>query len=74
MQLRTSFSGFKTCAITNNWIDDARDMPNQLKQFLGAYFDVVLESCKIGIRKPDIRIFQLACEKLGVQPDEVVVI
>ncbi len=31
-----------------------------------ALFDHVIESSKIGIRKPDPRIYQLACEALGV--------
>jgi putative hydrolase of the HAD superfamily len=31
-------------------------------------FDVVIESAKIGIRKPDPRIYLMMCEKLGVAP------
>lgn len=31
-------------------------------------FDHVIESSKIGIRKPDPRIYQMACETLGVSP------
>ena len=33
-----------------------------------ALFDVIVESSKAGIRKPDPRIYQIACEQLGVQP------
>lgn len=33
-----------------------------------ALFDHVLESSKIGIRKPDPRIYQLMCEALAVEP------
>ena len=33
-----------------------------------ALFDVIVESSKAGIRKPDPRIYQIACEKLGVAP------
>jgi putative hydrolase of the HAD superfamily len=33
-------------------------------------FDVVLESSKLGIRKPDPRIYHHACERLGVEPAE----
>ena len=33
-----------------------------------ARFDHVVESSKIGIRKPDPRIYALACEALGVEP------
>lgn len=35
-------------------------------------FEVVLESSKLGIRKPDPRIYLLACERLGVRPNEAV--
>jgi putative hydrolase of the HAD superfamily len=35
-------------------------------------FDVVVESSKVGVRKPDPRIYELACEALGVEPGEVV--
>jgi putative hydrolase of the HAD superfamily len=31
-----------------------------------ARFDVVVESSKVGIRKPDPAIYRLACEKMGV--------
>ena len=33
-----------------------------------ALFDHVIESSKLGIRKPDPRIYELACETLGVSP------
>jgi putative hydrolase of the HAD superfamily len=31
-------------------------------------FEVVVESSKVGIRKPDPRVYTLACAKLGVRP------
>jgi putative hydrolase of the HAD superfamily len=34
-----------------------------------ALFDVIVESSKTGVRKPDPRIYQIACEQLGVAPD-----
>ena len=33
-----------------------------------ALFDHVIESSKAGVRKPDPRIYQMACEQLGVSP------
>jgi putative hydrolase of the HAD superfamily len=33
-----------------------------------ALFDVVVESSKSGVRKPDPRIYRLACEQIGVDP------
>jgi len=35
-------------------------------------FDEMIESSKLGIRKPDPRIYALMCEKLGVVPEECV--
>jgi putative hydrolase of the HAD superfamily len=32
----------------------------------------VLESSKVGVRKPDPRFYEMACEALSVAPDEVV--
>jgi putative hydrolase of the HAD superfamily len=34
------------------------------------HFDDVVLSCAVGLRKPDPRIYRLACERLGVQPEE----
>ena len=63
--------GFKTCVLTNNWIDDTRNQEDQFKGFLVNHFDLVLESCKLGMRKPDPRIYRLACEQLQMDPGEV---
>ncbi|MEM7540753.1 MAG: HAD-IA family hydrolase [Pseudomonadota bacterium] len=35
-------------------------------------FDLVIESSKEGMRKPDPRIYQLACERLAVAPENIV--
>ena len=37
-----------------------------------ARFDHVVESSKVGIRKPDPRVYALACEALGVDPQHCV--
>lgn len=37
-----------------------------------ARFDVVVESSKVGCRKPETRFYEIACELLGVQPTECV--
>jgi putative hydrolase of the HAD superfamily len=37
-----------------------------------ARFDHVVESSKVGIRKPDPAIYRLACDALGVSPDRCV--
>ncbi|USG60617.1 HAD-IA family hydrolase [Sneathiella marina] len=37
-----------------------------------AIFNQVIESSKIGLRKPDPRIYEFACSEMGVTADEVV--
>ena len=62
----------KLGSITNNV---ARDEPAQRRTSgldIHGMFDVVIESAIVGMRKPDPRIYQLACERLGVQPHEAV--
>jgi len=39
---------------------------------LDELFDVVIESSKVGVRKPDPKIYELACEAMQVEPAEVV--
>lgn len=39
-----------------------------------ALFDDMVFSHKVGLTKPDPRIFELACERLGVRPEEAVMI
>jgi putative hydrolase of the HAD superfamily len=34
------------------------------------HLDDVVLSCAVGLSKPDPRIYELACERLGVEPDE----
>jgi len=35
-------------------------------------FDVVVESSRVGVRKPDPRFYELACAELGIEPQEAV--
>ncbi|AEA22575.1 HAD-IA family hydrolase [Pseudonocardia benzenivorans] len=37
-----------------------------------ARFDHVVESSKVGVRKPDPRVYTMACDALGVRPEECV--
>ncbi|CAI5451450.1 unnamed protein product [Caenorhabditis angaria] len=65
-------AGYRTILITNNfWFDRARlspTIPAEIK-FL---FDDILESCRLGIRKPDTKIYNLACQQNKVKPEECV--
>jgi putative hydrolase of the HAD superfamily len=35
---------------------------------LGRQFDATVFSCDVGVSKPDRRIYEIACERLGVEP------
>jgi putative hydrolase of the HAD superfamily len=59
----------KTALLTNNWV--ATDGDRDLSGVLGL-FDVVVESSRAGVRKPDPRFYQLALEQLGVEAGEAV--
>jgi len=49
------------------------DRPDNLyRREIVEMFDEMIESSKLGIRKPDPRIYELMCEKLGVAPEESV--
>ncbi len=45
--------------------------PNYRGSPFSRHVDVLIESCKVGIRKPDTRIYQMACDRLNVDPNEV---
>ena len=35
-------------------------------------FDAIVESSVVGVRKPEPRFYELACEALGIEPHEAV--
>lgn len=62
---------YLTAIISNAW----RNLPEMLAQWgLAGDFDVVVGSGDVGIMKPDARIYQIALERLGVQPQEAIFI
>ncbi|NWW71338.1 HYES hydrolase, partial [Climacteris rufus] len=67
-------NGFKTGILTNNWVDDSagRFWTAALLERLRRHFDLVLESCQIGMCKPDPRIYSYALEALQARPQEVI--
>ncbi len=60
---------FRIGALTNNWLKEGRRVASD---DLRAHFDVVVESAVVGIRKPDPRIYEVACRELGVPPPRTV--
>ena len=62
---------FKTACLTNNFQGFHAAQREDIAEVL-SLFHLVLESRELGIRKPDPRIYRMACERLGVEPSEVV--
>jgi putative hydrolase of the HAD superfamily len=62
---------FVTACVTNNFTLEDAPLPAEVSAVF-ELFDVVVESRVAGIRKPDPRIYELACQTVGVRPDEVV--
>lgn len=81
-------AGFKTACLTNNMVTTNNDMvttsdntvttsesSNERAPALTAVmnrFDVIVESSKVGVRKPEPRFYEIACEMLDVTPGECV--
>ena len=74
---RVKAARFRVACLTNNIVGgDGRDVADNARSAqiaaIMAKFDVIVESSKIGVRKPEPRFYEIACELLGVQPDECV--
>jgi epoxide hydrolase-like predicted phosphatase len=66
---RIRAGGLRAGALTNNWDSDDQ---KQKMDLLRAEFDVFIESVRVGLRKPDPRIYELCCKRLEVAPNEAV--
>ncbi|KAF5923533.1 hypothetical protein HPG69_006704 [Diceros bicornis minor] len=66
--------GFTTCLLTNNWLDDSpqRGSMAQLLCELRPHFDFLIESCRIGMAKPEPQIYKYVLDTLKASPNEVV--
>src|SRR5262249_26219836 len=56
--------GVRVGALTNNWSTAEPRPPHPVRD----HFDAFIESSVVGLRKPDPRIYALACRTLGVEP------
>jgi len=65
----------KTACLTNN-IVSFDEFPKEAtangRDHVLAMFDVIVESSKVGVRKPETRFYEIACEQCGVEPVEAV--
>jgi putative hydrolase of the HAD superfamily len=68
--VRRCSSRLKTGCLTNNFVTSPGhvDRERQMAEVM-ALFHVVVESSKAGVRKPDPRFYELACELLDVKPE-----
>ncbi|KAM5264649.1 bifunctional epoxide hydrolase 2 [Ctenodactylus gundi] len=66
--------GLKTCILTNNWLDDTAERGSLAKLMceLSPHFDLLVESCQIGMAKPEPQIYKLVLDTLKASPKEVV--
>jgi putative hydrolase of the HAD superfamily len=64
---------YATALLTNNFVTGTPDWSSggSFYDLLGL-FDVVVESSRVGCRKPEPRFYELALEELGVAPSEAV--
>jgi len=67
-------AGLRVGALTNNWAhaEDEDGARSDGTRALRDRFDVFIESSVEGLRKPDPRIYTLACERLDRPPETVV--
>jgi putative hydrolase of the HAD superfamily len=73
---RVKAAGYKVACLTNNVVgsESAGHTPQRVAELAAvmARFDDIVESSKVGVRKPEKRFYEIACERLGVEPRECV--
>jgi putative hydrolase of the HAD superfamily len=78
--LRRGHDRLKTALLTNNFVphadpsaesDGGRGPAGPMADVLH-HFDVIVESSRVALRKPDPAIYRLVCDELGVEPAEAV--
>lgn len=67
---RVVAAGFRTACLTNNVVSD--DAPRTDTAYVLSLFEHVVESSKVGCRKPEPQFYEIACDLLGVTPEECV--
>jgi putative hydrolase of the HAD superfamily len=73
--LRRCHDRLKTALLTNNFVvpgAGGQALSDGPMAGLADLFDVVIESSKVGVRKPDTAIYELVCRELGIEPREAV--
>ncbi len=63
-------AGLKTACLTNNFRPSSESSGDVLEVM--QMFNEVVESSKVGIRKPEVRFYEIALEMLGIEAAEAV--
>lgn len=79
---RVKDMGLKTACLTNNVADTSRPQTSRREDetdhrmheiaLVMDMFDAVVESSKVGCRKPEPRFYEIACELLRVEPSQCI--
>jgi putative hydrolase of the HAD superfamily len=69
--IRSCGTKYKTACLTNNFTRAEAILSQEVAEVY-SLFDAILESRVLGVRKPDPRFYELACEALDVEPAECV--
>ena len=67
---RVRATGVRTACVTNNVAEFGEAWKGMIP--VDELFDVVVDSCQIGVRKPDVRIFERALAELSVSAGRAV--
>jgi putative hydrolase of the HAD superfamily len=73
--LRRCHDRLKTALLTNNFVATGPGGTGERAGPMAAvldHFDVIVESSRAGVRKPDPAIYRMVCDELGIEPDEAV--
>ena len=70
--VRRCHERLRTGLLTNNFVAPDDDPGPNLYEAVLDHFHVVVESSKVGYRKPDPRFYEMACEMLGIEASEAV--
>ncbi len=76
---RVRAAGYRTACLTNNVLSPDETRAERADDHRAAEiaaimdrFDIVVESSKVGVRKPEPRFYEIACELLDVRPEHCV--
>ena len=61
---------YQTAILSNSFVGARRE--EQLRYQVEEMCDLIIYSHEVGVEKPDRRIYELTCERLGVQPAEMI--